>query len=167
MKTPEAGKEAAAGPRSAPVLVSACLLGLECAYHGRSNRNERLLRLLEGRALVPVCPEQLGGLPTPRDRARLVGGEGRDVLAGRARVLTFRGEDVTEAYLKGARETLKAARLSGARLAVLKANSPSCGCGAVYTEDFSALKAGDGTTAALLKENGVRVVTEEDGLPAG
>ena len=103
-----------------PILVSACLLGVPCRYDGCAQSNERLLTLTGSRALIPVCPEQLGGLPTPRPPA-----ERRE-----DRVVTRSGEDVTEAFAQGAHETLRLAQLFGCRAAVLKANSPSCGCGA-------------------------------------
>ncbi len=143
-------------------LVSACLIGCNCAYHGKSNINEAILKLLKWEPLIPVCPEQLGGLTTPRDRARIVGGSGDDVLNGEASVVTFSGVDVTDRYLKGGQETLKIAQLFGATEAILKAYSPSCGCGEIFNEDFSAKKSGNGITASLLKRNGIKVTTELD-----
>ena len=143
-------------------LVSACLLGVECAYSGESNRCDYLIEKLKGELIIPVCPEQLGGLTTPRDRARIVGGDGNDVLDGKARVITCKDEDVTLQYLKGGQEVLKLARLFGIEEAILKAYSPSCGCGLIFTEDFSDKKPGDGTTTALLKRNGIKVTTELD-----
>ncbi|MBW1800657.1 MAG: DUF523 domain-containing protein, partial [Deltaproteobacteria bacterium] len=97
-------------------LVSACLLGVECAYHGASNRSEGVCALLSEMTLIPVCPEQLGGLATPRDRARIVGGDGGDVHDGKAKVVTDTGRDVTTQYLKGGREALKLARQYGAKV---------------------------------------------------
>ena len=110
-----------------------------------------------------VCPEVDGGLGTPRPAAEITGGDGADVLAGRARVVTRDGRDVTEAYVAGARRALEAARAAGAETAILKARSPSCGKGAVYDGSFSrALQSGDGVTAALLAKSGIRVVTDEE-----
>jgi uncharacterized protein YbbK (DUF523 family) len=143
-------------------LVSACLLGCDCAYHGGANTCEALIEKLKGERVIPVCPEQLGGLTTPRDRARIVGGEGEDVLGGSAKVVTCKGVDVTAQYLKGGEETLKLAKLFGADEAILKAFSPSCGCGMIFSEDFSEKKQGDGTTTALLKKHGITVRTEID-----
>ena len=118
-------------PVPEPVLVSACLLGVRCRYDGGSKRHDEIVGRLSGLAAVPVCPEQLGGLPTPRPpcEVRRTGGgmgTGEDVLEGRARVVSEDGEDETEAFLRGARETLRIAGLSGARRAMLKTDSPSC-----------------------------------------
>lgn len=110
-----------------------------------------------------VCPEVDGGLGTPRPPAEIVGGDGADVLAGRAQVMTVDGADVTEAYIAGADRALVAAQRSGARAAILKARSPSCGCGAIYDGTFSrTLTPGDGVTAALLQAHGIEVVTDDD-----
>ncbi len=146
----------------APTLVSACLLGIECSFKGEHNRCDYLVDKLKGEEVIPICPEQLGGLTTPRDRARIVGGEGNDVLDGSAKVMTYKGVDVTPQYLKGGDEALKIAQLVGAKKAILKAFSPSCGCGEIFTEDFEAKKPGDGTTVALFKRNGINVTTELD-----
>jgi uncharacterized protein YbbK (DUF523 family) len=112
---------------------------------------------------VLVCPEVDGGLGTPRPPAEIVGGDGADVLAGRARVVTSGGADVTGAYVAGARRALAVAQESGARAAILKSRSPSCGKGGIYDGSFSrSLRAGDGVTAALLRANGIEVVTDEE-----
>lgn len=111
------------------------------------------MRLLPNHELVPVCPEILGGLPTPRPPAERVG----------KRVLREDGSDVTAEYQKGAEEVLKLCRLYGARTALLKAKSPACGAGEIYDGTFSrTLREGDGVLASLLKENGIRVLTEND-----
>ena len=145
------------------ILVSACLSGRPCAHDGRSRLDARALALAESGRGLPVCPEQLGGLPTPREPAEIVGGDGRDVLAGRARVLTAAGSDVTDAFLAGARQTLAVARAHSCRQAILKTRSPSCGRGAIHDGSFSGnIRPGDGVTAALLIEHGIRVVSEED-----
>jgi uncharacterized protein YbbK (DUF523 family) len=144
-------------------LVSACLLGVKCRYDGTSAQEEKLLRLAEKEQLVVVCPEQLGGLPTPREPAWIVGGDGSDVLEGRAKVVSRDGVDVTESFRRGAEEALRVAKLFGAKEAILKARSPSCGCGTIREpSSFDKLKEGDGVTAALLKKNDIRVITEED-----
>jgi uncharacterized protein YbbK (DUF523 family) len=146
-----------------PVLVSACLAGRACRFDGTASHDDAVARLVaEGRAVL-VCPEADGGLGTPRPPAELVGGDGHDVLQGRARVVTQAGQDVTEAYVKGARIALAAAQRAGATTAILKARSPSCGTGRVYDGTFSrSLAAGDGVTAALLEDHGIRVVSDED-----
>lgn len=150
-------------PSGDPVLVSACLAGRACRYDGSGAFEDSVTTLVqEGRAVL-VCPEVDGGLGTPRPAAEIVGGDGADVIAGRARVVTKEGVDVTEAYLKGARRALEAARRSGAGIAILKARSPSCGCGEVYDGTFSqTLQVGDGVAAALLKAEGIEVLTDED-----
>lgn len=146
-----------------PVLVSACLAGRKCRFDGSGATDDEVGRLLrEGRAVL-VCPEVDGGLPTPRPPAEIVGGDASDVLASRARVVTEAGEDVTQAYIKGANRALEAARRKGATAAILKARSPSCGAGAIYDGTFShVLSAGDGVTAALLRRNGIEVRSDEE-----
>ena len=146
-----------------PILLSACLAGRACRFDGSDNEDARVATLLsEGRAIL-VCPEDEGGLGTPRPPAEIVGGDGHDVIAGRARVVTSGGSDVTEQYLRGARLALERARTIGAKTAVLKARSPSCGKGCIYDGTFSrTTTAGDGVTTALLEANGISVVTDED-----
>jgi len=146
-----------------PVLVSACLAGVPSRYDATGSFQNEVAKLVaEGRA-VPVCPEVDGGLGTPRPPAEIVGGDGADVIEGRARVLTKEGEDVTSAYLKGAHIALEAAQRSGARVAILKARSPSCGRGAIYDGTHSrSLTTGDGVTVALLRKHGIEVLSEED-----
>jgi uncharacterized protein YbbK (DUF523 family) len=144
-------------------LVSACLLGVDCAWHGGNHANARALSLLGKGGLVPVCPEQLGGLPTPRTPQEIVGGTGEDVLDGRCRVLNRNGEDVTDQFLRGADETLRIARLVGATVFIAKSRSPSCGSGLVHDGSFTGtLVPGDGVTASLLRRHGIDVVPEED-----
>ena len=132
------------------ILISACLLGACCRYDGASKAHPLAAALAERHTLVPVCPEQLGGLPTPRPPAERRGG----------RVVTQSG-DVTEQYLRGAEETLKLCKLLGCEAAVLKERSPSCGRGQVYDGTFSGtLTAGDGVTAELLAAHGIPVYGE-------
>lgn len=134
------------------LLVSACLLGCECRYDGKSKPNEVVLRLREKFDLIPVCPEQSGGLPTPRLPSERCGD----------RVVMIDGTDVTAQYEKGAGNALLLAKTLGATAAVLKARSPSCGKGAIYDGTFSGtLTKGDGVTAEKLVANGIRVFTEE------
>lgn len=146
-----------------PILVSACLAGRACRFDGAAAPDDVVTTLVaEGRAVL-VCPEEDGGLGTPRPAAEIVGGDGHDVLEGRARVLTRSGADVTEHYVRGAQIALETARRSGATAAILKARSPSCGKGCVYDGSFGrVLQEGDGVTAALLQREGIEVVTEED-----
>ena len=133
-------------------MISACLLGENCKYNGGSNLKEDLVSALKGHTLIPVCPERAGGLATPRLPSERV----KDRVVNRA------GEDVTEAFKKGAEETLRAALEKKPDLVILKAKSPSCGLGQVYDGTFSGrLIPGNGLTADLLLKNGFRVVTDE------
>ena len=136
-----------------PILVSACLLGCACRYDGASKPHPAILRLARERAVIPVCPEQLGGLPTPRPPAERQGEQ----------VVTEQGTDVTVQYQKGAEEALRLARLFGCETAVLKERSPSCGSDGVYDGTFSrTLRSGMGVTAELLVKNGIRVYGESE-----
>lgn len=133
------------------ILVSACLLGVNCRYNGTGGELERLSELMELAELVPVCPEILGGLPTPRPPAERQDG----------RVITCEGGDVTEAYARGAEESLRLAQLFGAKIAFMKERSPSCGAGEIYDGTFTHTRIpGDGTASALLKAKDVEVYGE-------
>ena len=138
-------------------IISACLAGVNCKYNGENNKNNKILKLVqEGKAIL-VCPEQLGGLSTPRLPSEIV------VKDGKKKVLANDGTDVTENFLKGADETLKIAKMVGISKAILKARSPSCGYGEIYDGTFSGTtKRGNGITAELLKENGIKLYTEEE-----
>ena len=140
----------------APVIVSACLLGIRCRYDGAHSRDESVVDALRGSAVVALCPEQLGGLPTPREPAHLAGGTGGDVWRGRARVLRVRdGADLTDTFMAGARRTLAAAREAGATSAIMKNGSPSCGISRVVREGVAV--SGAGVTSALLEAEGLTV----------
>ena len=135
------------------LLVSACLLGTPCRYDGKSKKNEAVCALAERFELIPVCPEVLGGLPTPRTPSERRG----------ARVVMRDGRDVTAEYLRGAADALALAQREGVLAAVLKERSPSCGSGEIYDGTFTgALTAGDGVTAELLKANGIAVFGESE-----
>lgn len=143
------------------ILVSACLLGINCKYNGNNNLNSKVIQL--GSNIVPFCPEQLGGLETPRPPAEITGGDGNDVLQGKAKVITDTGKDVTANFITGAEMSAKLAEITKAKFAVLKANSPSCGVSCIYDGTFSHTKHyGDGVTSALLKQKGIKVITELD-----
>ncbi len=148
------------------VIVSACLIGKKCRFDGCSCADSNLINDLEKIEIIPVCPEEIGGLETPRPRARIVGknglADGSDVLSGEARVLTYEGKDVTKEYLRGGEKSLAIAQSTGVNLAILKSNSPSCGCGNIFTEDFKQLKEGNGTTTAIFKKAGINVVNENN-----
>ncbi|MEJ8545492.1 DUF523 domain-containing protein [Brevibacillus borstelensis] len=142
-------------------IVSACLIGCRCRYDQGACLNEAIENLLKEGKAIPVCPEQLGGLPTPRPPAEIVGGDGFDVWEGRAKVVDKTGQDVTEEFKAGALQALQLARTVGATSAILKENSPSCGSSNVYDGTFSGQKkAGVGVTAALLLKNGIEVRSE-------
>ncbi len=148
----------------ARVLVSACLLGREVRYDGGANEQDSgiLIRWRDENRIVSFCPEVAGGLGVPRPPAETVGGDGYDVWNGEARVVTNGGVDVTEAFCRCAEAALEAARNAGARVAVLKARSPSCGSRRVYDGSFSkTLVDGAGVTAALLQSHGIAVFNEE------
>ena len=141
-----------------PVLVSSCLAGIPCRYDGNARPAEDIVAAVrDGRAL-PACAEQLGGLPTPRPAAEIIGGDGDDVLTGRAAVITDTGDDVTAEFVAGAEQVAALALANGVTEAVLQARSPSCGCGTVYDGTHSGeLMRGDGVLSALLKRHGITV----------
>ncbi|WAF86161.1 DUF523 domain-containing protein [Metapseudomonas otitidis] len=144
------------------ILISRCLLGQRVRYDGGAHGPYDLLQRWqdEGR-VVPVCPEVEGGLPTPRPPAEIPGGQGLQVLEGQARVMTDGGEDVTTAFVAGARLALELVRRHGIAVAVLKARSPSCGNEEAYDGTFTGARIpGEGVTAALLRQAGVRVFNE-------
>lgn len=142
---------------SRKLLVSACLLGICCRYDGRGNPDDAVLSLInrDDITLIPVCPEQLGGLSTPRIPSERRG----------ERVVNQSGEDVTSQFIRGAEEALRIAKLYGCQVAVLKERSPSCGCGRIYDGTFSGkLADGDGVTAELLRREGIKVYGESQVL---
>jgi len=147
------------------ILVSACLLGRPVRFDGRAKTSddELLARWREEGRLVPFCPEVAGGLPVPRPPAEIEGGRGgAAVLAGEARVLTADGTDVTEAFLAGACAALKVAQEHGARIAILKEGSPSCGSLRIHDGNFRGTAVpGQGVTTALLEAHGITVFGED------
>lgn len=141
------------------VLVSACLLGRECRYDGRASLDEGLVGELADAEAIPVCPEEMGGLGTPREPAEIEGGDGADVLAGRARVIDRTGRDVTEAFIRGAREAVRGGVRAGAKVAYLKRGSPSCGPDGISS--CGRPREGRGIFAVLCEEGGLRVVSRQ------
>ena len=126
-------------------------------------RNRKVIELIKRGKAIPVCPEQLGGLPTPRSGSRIVSGSGEDVIDGKTKVITDDGNDVTENYLKGAELTLQLCRQFNITTVILKQGSPSCGKGKTQGgEKVRELVNGNGVTVALLKRNGIKVYSEED-----
>ena len=144
-------------------VISACLAGVCCRYDGGCKPNAQVLKLLDSGAPCRLfCPEQLGGLTIPHLPSEIVGGTGADVLAGRASVCAKDGTDVTDAFIAGAKKSLALAQSAGARRALLKAKSPSCGVGRIYDGTFTGrLREGDGVTAALLRAHGIDVLSAE------
>jgi uncharacterized protein YbbK (DUF523 family) len=141
-------------------LVSACLLGVNCNFEAKNWRCPKLQKEFQKGELFAVCPEVYGGLPVPRVPAEIVGGDGNDVLAGKARVVNMDGVDVTPQFLKGAQATLQIAQAIGATQALLTEKSPSCGYGKIFDGTFTdKFLPGDGVTAALLKKHGIQVTS--------
>ncbi len=134
------------------IAISLCLLGIDCNYAGGNSLCEKAVEIFKSGRGVPVCPEQLGGLPTPRIPAEIQGD----------RVINRMGEDVTAQFQKGVEEAVRLARLAGCTGALLKSNSPSCGVGQIYDGTFTGtLIDGDGLFAIELKKLGIEVETEE------
>lgn len=140
------------------IIISSCLAGIPCRYDGSSTPDEECVRLVRECRALPACPELMGGLKCPREPCEIAGGDGYDVLDGRARVINKKGEDVTQEFVAGAKKFLEFLQIQGADMVYLKQKSPSCGAGTIYDGTFCGnLKAGDGVTAALLKRSGIRV----------
>lgn len=136
------------------ILISACLLGINCKYNGSNNNIPDIIKQMENVTLISICPEQLGGLTTPRPPAE---------INEEARILSKEGNDVTKQFLFGAEETLKIAMMYNCEYAILKERSPSCGSNQVYDGSFTGkVKPGEGITASLLKRNGIKVYSEEN-----
>lgn len=139
------------------ILISACLAGVNCKYSGDNNYNEKIVELLKKGDAILVCPEQMGGLPTPRLGAEIVEKDGKRY------VYMKDGTDVTEQFERGANEVLEIAKKVNATKAILKSRSPSCGVDIIYDGTFTKTKIdGDGVTAKLLRENGIEVISSDD-----
>ncbi|MGC5326146.1 DUF523 domain-containing protein [Brevibacillus sp. SYSU BS000544] len=140
------------------LAVSACLAGFPCRYDHKSCTEVEIAQIVQTSQAIPLCPEQLAGLPTPRDPAEIVGGDGFDVLEKRAKVIDSEGHDVTEIYVKGAYEALAFCQERGITSVVLKDGSPTCGSQQIYDGTFSGRKIpGAGVATALLVQNGIQV----------
>lgn len=145
-----------------PILVSACLLGVNTRYDGVAKAHSGVLKQLAERGWIPipVCPEQLAGLPTPRSRTFFAQGDGEAVLSGEGEVLGEDGLSRNTTFLRGAGETLKISRLTGCLHALFKERSPSCGVHQIYCGDK--IVAGLGVTSALLKRDGLTLYSEDE-----
>jgi len=146
----------------ATILVSSCLLGLKTRYDGSDNYSQPVIDYIRKNRLtpIPVCPEQLAGLSTPRSKCWFSRGDGEAVLSGNGELSNEEGKDVTESFLFGADETLKIALLTDCKMAILQQRSPSCGSQKIYLNDE--LVDGVGVTTALLKKNGLKVFGDDD-----
>lgn len=134
-------------------IVSACLAGINCMWDGKNHACQKVVDMVKNGQAIPVCPEQLGGLPTPRIPAEQKG----------KKVFRKDGNDVTQEFRRGAEEAFKITKMVNCKEAILKARSPSCGSGLVYDGTFThKFKKGNGVFATLLKENGIKVLTEEE-----
>lgn len=135
------------------ILVSACLAGVNCKYNGKNNENKKIIELIKNKDVILVCPEQLGGLKTPRTPAEIINDK----------VITKDNIDVTKEYQKGAEEALKIAKQFNIKKAILKSKSPSCGKGKIYDGTFSnTLIGGNGITTELLQKNGIEVISSDE-----
>lgn len=145
-----------------PILVSACLLGLPTRYDGKAKPSQKVLDHLQQENLipVPVCPEQLAGMTTPRTKTCFHSGDGHDVLSNTGQVVSEEGEPMNEVFCRGAHLSLQTAQLSGCQQALLKERSPSCGVHEIYLGEERI--AGVGVTTALLLQEGLEVFSEED-----
>ncbi len=146
-------------------LISACLVGENVRYDGQNCLQQKLRQLVIEQRAVIICPEVSGGLSTPRLAAEIVGGNGEEVLCGKAKVLDSAGNDVSNAFIQGAYKALQLAQKHQITHVILKANSPSCGSELIYDGSFSGNKIqGNGVTSALLKQHGFKVITEDQFL---
>lgn len=146
--------------RSDILLVSACLMGVNCKYNGKNNLSQEILKLSDKYEFIPVCPEQLGGFSTPRPKAEIVC---ECLMRGMDKVVRENGEDVTEYFINGAKEAFKIAKLMNVKKAILKEKSPSCGVYKIYDGSFTErLIDGSGITTKILKRNGIEVFNEDE-----
>ena len=149
------------------ILVSACLAGIDCRWDGENRLDPEIKELVDKKEAIALCPEVLGiGAPgVPRESVELVGGDGNDVLDGKARAISSSGRDVTENFILGSSKILKILKAYDIKEAILKSNSPTCGVDHIYDGTFSGtLKDGDGVLTALLKRNNIKVRTETTAL---
>lgn len=139
------------------ILVSKCLLGENCKYSGGNNYNKSVVEFCENHNIIPICPECMGGLPTPREPSEI------RFVNGVEKVFTQSGCDVSASFQKGAEASLKAANENETELCILKESSPSCGVNNIYDGTFSHVKiSGMGLTAKILKQNGFKILSEKD-----
>ncbi|MCY6355386.1 DUF523 domain-containing protein [Clostridium sp. ZS2-4] len=139
-------------------LVSACLAGVNCRYNGENSAHETICELVKQGKAIPICPEQLAGLPTPRACCEIIIDK-----SGNKKIVSKDGQDFTKKFIEGSEKTLEIAKIIGVEKAILQSRSPSCGYGSIYDGTFSGeLKEGTGFTAELLTKNGIEVYIEND-----
>ncbi|MBE6158118.1 MAG: DUF523 domain-containing protein [Firmicutes bacterium] len=139
------------------ILISACLIGMNCKYDGGNNYRDTLLDLVKSGKAIPICPEQLGGLKTPRYPSEI------KTINGKKYVFNKKNEDVTEEFVRGAEEVLKLAKELNVDKVILQSRSPSCGVGKIYSGNFDReLIDGNGITAQMLIDNNIEVIDVED-----
>ncbi len=138
------------------VLISACLLGEKCRYDGKDSLNKWIFKYTDIIKFIPFCPEKMGGLPTPRPAANIYGGDGKDVLKGKAKVINIYGFDVTKNFKRGAYMAIELANKHNIKIALVKDKSPSCGLKTPYCE--TTYDYGIGVTAALLNTYGIHLI---------
>lgn len=146
------------------ILISSCLIGLYCRYNGKTKLVKKLIKLVEQGKAIYICPEQVGGLSTPRVPAEIeFGKSATDVLVGKAKVIGKDCSNLTKEFVKGATETLNLCQKYGIKIAILSENSPSCGSVEIYDGTFTGNKIlGHGITTELLLQNGILVYSEEN-----
>ena len=145
------------------ILVSACLLGINCNYNGDNNKNDEVVEYLRDKQFIIICPEQLGGMSTPREPSEIVRLDGEAVIKDQTSVISNKRLDVTTKFKKGAQESLKIAQIYNCKEAILKEGSPSCGSNYIYDGTFSGKKIdGVGVTTALLRSKGIKVMSEKE-----
>lgn len=146
------------------IIVSSCLLGIHAKYDGSvTNKNELLMKYAHLGQYIPFCPEQLGGLSTPRPPVEIIGGSGEDVLKEEAKAINSLGEDVSSQFRKGAEQSLYLTGIFPIKAAILKERSPSCGVYKIYDGSFNhVVREGKGVTAAIISARGIPVYSEED-----
>lgn len=143
------------------ILVSACLLGINCKYNNSNNENKKVKEYLQDKEFIIACPEQLGGLSTPRDPSEII--KDNENKTKEYKVISNKGTDVTEKFIKGANETLKIAQLYNCNEAIMKDGSPSCGSKYIYDGSFVGKKIpGEGITSSLLRKNNIKVISEKE-----
>ncbi len=140
------------------IVVSACLAGIPCAYDGHTRSDFEVKEIVSKGKAIPLCPEILGGLSIPREKAEIFGGEGKDVVLRKAKVLTESGKDVSSHFLEGAEIVLRVVKSLKIKKAILKSYSPSCGYGEIFDGTFKGkLKKGNGVLAEMLAQEGVEI----------